>query len=43
MFSRHSETCTLCWTFISVSEVRVVDRDYRLCPHCGRIYFREAD
>jgi hypothetical protein len=41
MFSAHGETCTLRWAFIPVSLVRPVDRDYRLCPHCGCIYYRE--
>jgi hypothetical protein len=42
MFSSHSEICTQCWTFISVSEVRRVDREYGLCPHCGMIYSVEV-
>jgi hypothetical protein len=42
MFASHSEICTQCWTFISVSQVRPVDREYSLCPHCGRIYSVEV-
>jgi hypothetical protein len=42
MFAAHGETCTLCWTFINASEVRPVDREYSICPHCGRIYYREV-
>jgi hypothetical protein len=42
MFSSHSETCTQCWAFISVSQVKPVDREYSLCPHCGSIYSREV-
>jgi hypothetical protein len=43
IFSRHSETCSQCRAFISVSQVRRIDREYGLCPFCGGIYSIEKD
>ncbi len=42
LFTKHSETCTHCRFRIPVSQVKRVDREYSLCPHCGRIYYREV-